>query len=541
MDGGAEASLVDWRRVTAAGLAVALVAACSGRATKGDERPSRNSGVAGTAGSGGIAAGAGQGGLTSGTTGAPTNAMSGGATSGGGGATSGGGSATSGGGSATSGGSATAGASTSTGGMGTSGAGSSSTPGCVTATAVQSRAVPTVFTVTFTTTLPDVAGAEIDFGPEGSALAMVAPVDITQPNYATYLLGMKQSASYVYRVKATDAAGESCSSADYPITTGALMGGPTPEVTIADAAHREAGFIVQSINQGDEGRALILDGDGDLVWLSPSGLLVNDLSRAHLSWDARRIYTVRGNPLNQGGNIVSMALDGTDVQTLPNSEAAHHDLAALPGGIAILRWNGPDSTASTEVVEVSDDGTEKKVLADVTSVYNSSAIHTNSIHYYDRDQSYTIGDTDPSLYVKVSRSGELVWQFGGQDPKDPSKNFDGVTTWQANHGHHFAADGTFAFFNNGPGFGLTTMGAVVVYRLDETTLTATPVTSFTGINSWILGDVQVLANGNFFVTASLGGFVTELTPAGDTVMTISGLGQLGYSEFRSSLYGPPQY
>jgi hypothetical protein len=452
-----------------------------------------------------------------------------------------GGVATAGGGVAMVGGGETAGASTASGGGGASGSASMAAVCPVTATAVQSAAVPTVFTVTFTTTLSDVVGAEIDFGPEGSEPTMVAPVDLEQPNYGTYLLGMKQSASYVYRVKLREAAGGSCSSVDYPIRTGALTGGPTPVVALADAAHHEAGFIVQASNQGDEGRAFILDGDGDVVWLSPSGLLANDLSRVHLSWDARRIYSVRANPLNQGGSITSMALDGTDVQTLANSEAAHHDLAAIPGGIAILRWNGPDSTVSTEVVEVSDDGTEKTVLADVTSVYNSPAIHTNSIHYYDRDQSYTLGDPDPSLYVKVTRSGELVWQFGGQDPKDPSKNFDGVATWQANHGHHLAANGTFAFFNNGPGFGVTTMGAVVVYQLDETTLTATPVTSFTGINSWLLGDVQVLANGNFLVTASLNDFITELTPAGDTVLTISGLGELGYSEFRSSLYGPPQY
>jgi hypothetical protein len=550
MDAGVEASLVrQCGLAAAAALAIVLAGACGGNTRREDRSASPAPGAAGAAGSGAIIASGGQGtggtfaGASNAATGGQGNATGeaaqGGAPMGGFGPIAGGTTASAG---------TTAGASTTSGmgtsgmgasGMGASGMGTSACP--LTATAVQSAAVPTVFTVTFATTLSDVVAAEIDFGPAGSPPTMVAPVALAQPNYATYLLGMKQNAGYAYRVKLTSAAGGTCSSTDYSITTGALTGGPTPEVMLMDAAHHEAGFVVQSINQGDEGRAFILDGDGDMVWLSPSGLLMNDLSRAHFSWDGRRIYIVRANPLNQGGSITSMALDGTDVQTLPNTAAAHHDLAATPGGIAILRWNGPDTSASTEVVEVGDDGSEKTVLADVTSVYNSSAVHTNSIHYYDRDQSYTIGDTDPSLYVKVSRSGELVWQFGGQDPKDPSKDFGGVTTWQANHGHHFAADGTFAFFNNGPGFGVTTMGAVVVYKLDEATLTATPVTSFTGINSWILGDVQVLENGNFLVTASLSGFITELTPAGDTVMTISGLGQLGYSEFRRSLYGPPQY
>lgn len=432
-------------------------------------------------------------------------------------------------------------------GVGASGdpnGGSLGTSDCpVTATSVQSTAIPTVFTVTFTTTLPNVASAEIEFGRMGASTTMVAPVDLTQPNYATYLLGMKQSATYIYRIKLTMADGTSCRSPDHAVTTGTLTGAPTPQIALTDPAHHAPGFIVQNTNAGAEGRVFILDSDGDVVWLSPNGVLVNDVSRAHFSWDARQIYAVRGNPNNAGGSITAMAVDGTNVRPLPNTDAAHHDLAAIPGGLAILRWHGSDASAPTELVEISDDGSEKTVLTDVANVYASSAYHPNSIHYYARDDSYTLGDTDPSLYVKLTRSGELVWQFGGANPKDPAKNFDGVTPWQANHGHHLAADGTFAFFNNGPGFGPTgvTMCAAVVYKLDESNLKATPVTTFTGLNSWILGDVQLLPNGNVLVTASMNAVIAELTPAGDTVLKLSGFGQLGYSEFRTSLYGTPQY
>jgi hypothetical protein len=395
--------------------------------------------------------------------------------------------------------------------------------------------------VTFTTTLNEPTQAEIDFGPLGSEPTMVAPVDLAKPSDETYLLGMKPGKSYAYRVKLTNAAG-SCTSEDYEVDTGTFDDWQVPQVVMLDQTQVANGFIVQTAAGGADGRAFILDSDGTVVWLSPSGVFANDISRAHLSWDARRLYVVRANPNNLGGSVMSMAMDGTDVRTLPNTDSAHHDLAAIPGGIAILRWNQSGAGAPSEVVELADDGTERVVLADVSSVYSSDVFHTNSLHYYERDDSYTLGDPDPSLYVKITRQGELVWQFGGDNPKDPAKNFSGVTPWQANHGHHLTAASTFAFFNNGPGFGTAVQSsAVVAYALDESTLTATPIARFTGTNSWILGDVQILPNDNYLITGSTSGIITELTPSGMAVMTLQGFGELGYSEFRTTLYGKPQY
>ena len=88
-------------------------------------------------------------------------------------------------------------------------------------------------------------------------------------------------------------------------------------------------------------------------------------------------------------------------------------------------------------------------IANMNTVYNSSTFHTNSVHYYPSDNTYTLGDRNPNLYVKVSRTGQLIWQFGGTNPKDATKNFTGITTWMVNHGHHMLADGSFMLFNNG--------------------------------------------------------------------------------------------
>jgi hypothetical protein len=233
---------------------------------------------------------------------------------------------------------------------------------------------------------------------------------------------------------------------------------------------------------------------------------------------------------------------------------AHHDLTAIPGGFATPLWNMSGTDAPCSLVEFDDDGMTKTVIADMASVYTSKTFHTNALHYYARDDSYTIGDRNPNLFVKVTRAGELVWQFGGADPVDPSKFFTGVSTWTVNHGHHLLADGTFFFYNNGGGGGpgggpggggggMTVASTAFLYKLDTTTMTATQLSKFTGLNSMVLGDAQILPNGNFLVTASTSGVIEELDAAGAVVMKISAPsgGGFGYSEFRESLYGPPPY
>jgi hypothetical protein len=74
---------------------------------------------------------------------------------------------------------------------------------------------------------------------------------------------------------------------------------------------------------------------------------------------------------------------------------------------------------------------------------------------------------------------------------------------------------------------------------------ATPVRHYTasGASSNVLGDAQVLPNGNILVTFSTGGQMHEITPSGTLVAkyTAPSGSAFGYAEFRESLYGPPPY
>jgi hypothetical protein len=322
------------------------------------------------------------------------------------------------------------------------------------------------------------------------------------------------------------------------ITTGAVPSTVTkPTVTINDAAAHAKGFIVTS--SGIMGSGItILDSDGAVVWW---GTGPNGTSRANMSWDGNYMYSMALNVMNTGGELRRMTMDGMTTQmNFANIKTAHHDLTAIPGGgIATMLWNSTGMDAHCSVVELSPDGTMTTVVPDLATIYAApnDKFHSNSIHYYAADDSYTISDRNPNLYVKITRKGQLVWQFGGSSPKDQAKFFSGGS-WTVNHGHHYLPDGTFLLFNNGAM--VNGMSTALSYKLDTATMKATAGWNYVanGTNSMVLGDVQRLPNGNTLVTFSTSGAIHEVDGTGKVVMTIKQTA-FGYSEWRETLYGPP--
>lgn len=524
-------------------LAIGFVAALGLLASVGCGK-AKSGGAAGAAGTTGIdglsghGGAAGDGGVTATGGGGATGPASGGTTGqagrGGAGGTAAVGGGASGGVSGAGGSSSAGGGGGATGSGGSAGTGGSS--GCTFAvTSSLSTAIPTVGIVTFTTGLTGMTAAEIRFGLASTGPTMTAPVDLTQAGYRTLLLGMKGSRAYIFRIVATSAAG-TCTSEDHALMTGAVPSGPpTVTATIANAAAHARGFIITTNTSSPWIGAYIVDSDGALVWWAPFPTLT---SRAHMGWDGRDMYMVAENPNGpSSGSVSKVSMDGMTVEDNLSGldKAVHHDLTAIPGGIAVLSWSGSGGS----VVERADDGTVSKAF-DLINLY-ANPVHPNAIHYTPWDDGYTISDRNASLFVKVTRKGQLVWQFGGANPKDPNKVFTGLPAWTINHGHHLLADGTFLFFNNGNG---SEVSNALVFKLDTTTLTATRVLSYrsmgAGVSSFTLGDVQHLPNGNVLVTYSAIGLMEEIDPSGTLVASFRARPQ-GYAEYRDTLYGPPPY
>ncbi|HEY6726789.1 MAG TPA: aryl-sulfate sulfotransferase [Polyangiaceae bacterium] len=376
--------------------------------------------------------------------------------------------------------------------------------------------------------------AEISFGPSDTGLTMTAPVDLNEPGYRTLLLGMKSQRDYNFQIVAT-AAGQTCSSEVLSLSTGYIANAlPDIEREVVQAAAVSPGFIVTMLNTSPY--ALIFDADGDIVWWASGPTTA---SSARMDWHGKNMWMVTGNPSPSGrGELWRVSMDGSETVKSTGLDV-HHDIAPLPNGnvVALVHQDG-----CSAILELTPElTTARTIVADVSTLYQPSGMgcHPNSVLYHPEDESLTVSDREPNLYVKVSKTGELEWQFGGQNPLGPHIS----QIWSVNHGHQLLPDNHFLFFNNNgdqPGFGVGTSHAVE-FALDLEALTATEVFRYVSddnLNSASLGDVQRLPNGNTLVTYSNTGVIHEVD-AGGALVQVFRTGVTGYAMHRESLYGPP--
>jgi len=425
-----------------------------------------------------------------------------------------------------------------------------------------SSKMATVGVVEWSTTLSNPSSAEIVYTLNNPASGILnkggtAPVDLKKTNYRTLLLGLKQSSDYTFHIEAT-ANGSTCKSSDYTLPkTGTLSGAPSVTRTAGGSASAAAnGFIVTSDGMGAGGGfggggtsgVYIIDADGAIVWyiVGPS-----QCSRAHMDYEGVNMWMLSLNVQNGGGEMRYISMDGqTGQNNVSGLSSAHHDFAVLPGKIAAMVWTSTGMDPESNLVEHASDGSGSSttvfkigsnLYAGGTSAFGagSNTYHCNSILYHASDDSYTIGDRNPNLYVKAKHDGTPVWQIGGScsNAKAP-KCASG--TWSINHGHDIEANGNILIFNNGQ----SGASHVLEFKITETSnsITTSSVKDFSsGTSSNVLGDVQRLPNGNTLVTYSTVGQILEVDSSWNTVQTIkSGTNALGYSEWRETLYGPPE-
>ncbi len=412
-----------------------------------------------------------------------------------------------------------------------------------------SSAIATVGIVTWSTDAT-VQSAEIHFGLADSGMTMTAPVDLAEADYRTLLLGMKGERDYAFQIVADTSAGM-CTSETYTITTGPVSNSvPVIDHQVMNAAAVAPGFIVTSAGIGNGGGigggiggggsgtpAFILDSDGDVVWWAPAPA---QTSRARMDWEGKNMWMLSLNVGNGGGDMRRVSMDGLDVEdNVQGLSSTHHDFTVLPGGIvASVSWIQSGMDPPSDLIERSPDGTIKTVVRLDSNIYQSSTFHANSIHYHPSDDSYTISDRNPNLYVKVNRQGQVLWQFGGNCSNAPApKCVPG--DWSVNHGHHLLDNGNMLIFNNGAGFGGGGSSPALEFSIDFDAGTSNQVWQYTSSNSSpTLGDVQRLPNGNTMVVYSNSGVIQEVDSSGNVVQSFS-TGSLGYIEHRPTLYGPP--
>jgi hypothetical protein len=392
--------------------------------------------------------------------------------------------------------------------------------------ATLSSRIATVGIVEWSTTFEGLESASVEFGLD-TGYGSSAPVDLAEPEYRTVLLGMKASRTYHYRIIARRGEGE-CVSTDQTLETGPVDNRIYPitqTVLVPDA--RTNGFFLSGFLT--TGPAFILDADGDYVWWYGEG----EMGRVALSRDRKFVWFAGINVAGKNPSMKRVSVDGL-VEDDFSAEFGqiHHDFTVLPDEtIAFLEHDG----LLDRVMERSPDGSVHEVVSLSAALGGVDRNHGNSLHYSEPEDVYTVSDLFQNAFVKVRRTGEVVWILGGAN-----SSFSGDVGWYHQHGHQLLDPNHLLFFANGDA---GEASRAIELELDLSMLIATRTWQYeTGVHSLLYGDVQRLENGNTLVTFSPSGLVHEVAPEGTLVNELRwGLGgAVGYASLVPSLYATPR-
>jgi Arylsulfotransferase (ASST) len=429
-------------------------------------------------------------------------------------------------------------------------------------TAVPSSKISTVGIVTWSTTLASPTSAHIDFGID-SSYGMTAPVDLTADSYRTLLLGMKPSATYHYRITATNPSG-SCQSDDYTIATGPPPNGlPAPTVTTNNASALYGGFLVTGqysqamIGSVSGAPAFILDKDGTYVWWYT--VASSDATGVAMSYDGQYVWINNANVPDGMTHVHRVTMDGlgdTDFST--PFMGLSHQVTPLPDGSVAFYTYGSNGCDDIKIFPAG--GTPSSSATTIVNAQpahgGTGNCHVNNIQYSPSDDTLIFSDLDNNCLTKITKTGTTVWVLNGGVPGGATNWFnDGAIVWQGGeHGFTVLGIDDFVIFNNNSKMpagsatkwltaaGDETGSLAIEVKLDLTAKTATETWMYKaspGIANDVLGDAQRLPNGNTMVDFATKGTIQEVDENGNLLQQITTKYNFGYIEKRATLYGPP--
>ncbi len=403
-----------------------------------------------------------------------------------------------------------------------------------------SDAMPTVATATWDVGTPGCGGAFVQWGRDTDMTRRARAWIDDQGHARAVLAGLKPQTLYHAQVVEV-LNGEHLLSDRLTVETGSL---PVQSVGVTeqvDEPGRTAGLYVATSLYSNRGAAVILDGDGDVVWSH----------QPELAWPQQFISRVRPSRVGEwinynvsGGQeqgltqvdstraIVRVSLDGSQQQVLLLPDT-HHDFFELGDGtLALLRYDRREVEGQTwigdEIVELAPDGSERRVwstwdrfeLDEDVAGPGASWTHANALFYDKDDDAYLVSLRNLDCIVKVDRaSGEVVWVLGGEHSDFALP--DGERSL-FHHQHQFhLVDGGIVVFDNG--LVEQVDSRVVEYALDKGSGRAEPVWEQHAdppMFNAALGDVYRLEGGNTLITWSQAGQIEEVTPAGDVVWRV---------------------
>ena len=334
-------------------------------------------------------------------------------------------------------------------------------------------------------------------------------------------------------------------------------------------------FVAPYAGPGQAG-PMILDQNGGLVWFKPLP--------AHTSATNFRVQEYGGKPVltwwqgdisvhgfGLGEDVIadSTYTDIAHVKAGNGDEADLHDFQVTPQGTALITAydpilcnvsavGGPAYGAVSDGVVQEIDIATGLVMYEWTALdhvglgesYEAAAIsntatpydyfHVNSVNL-DGDGSLLIsGRNTWAVYDIEAASGRIAWRLGGRH-SNFSEASDVRTAWQ--HDPRELANGTFSIFDNGASPTEHAQSRGIVLSLNRPQGTATLVSQFTHsppLRAASQGNIQALANGDWFLGWGQDPFFSELGPEGQLLFDAHfPMHTQSYRSFRFAWTGTP--
>ncbi len=391
-------------------------------------------------------------------------------------------------------------------------------------------------------------------------------------NTAT-MLGLKSGREYSFRVVVETPAGARIESESGALQVAAAPA-ELPTFTVGEddrAAQQAGGVVLTSLLQDGDAWVVVIDRDGDYVWSVRADEQINIPGVRLDNASTGVVYTQnarKGSGNEAVSGIVHQPFNGSP-RTLTATEDAHHDALQLPDGrIAFLReYTEPDVVLEdgetvdlgVDAVALAEEGLLDARAADtifdfkahypeepwrVCQHFDDPAlgggkdwVHANSLLYEPDGNTLLVNSRNLDALLALNPdTGEPLWQIGGRygDFSDIDGDTIGAsadawqvegpnrTWWSHAHLSHLWEDG-FVLFDNGYHHD-PTVSRVVEYSLDIPGRSIQKTWEFaseTGEFDPLLGDVRKLDNGNYLVSWTLQGMITEVTPEGVVVWRAS--------------------
>jgi hypothetical protein len=353
---------------------------------------------------------------------------------------------------------------------------------------------------------------------------------------------------------------------------------PVVTVTAASPAVAPGDELVAPYAGPGQAGPMILDPSGGLLWFKPlpantaaTNLEVQEYAgKPVLTWWQGDI-SVHGFGLGEDVIADSTYTDIAHVKAGNGLEADLHEFQLTPQGTALITAydpilcnlssvGGPAYAGLTDPVMQEIDVKTGLVMYEWTSVDHVALsesyerptrattaspfdyFHLNSIDL-DQDGSLLISARNTwTVYKLDPRSGQIVWRLGGKHSSFKMGPGTG-TAWQ--HDPRELPDGAISIFDNGASPTVHSQSRGAIVTIDPQTGTATLVSQFTHAPPLVAeseGDVQALANGDWFLGWGQEPFFCELNAEGKTLFEAHfPVHERSYRDYRFPWTGTPAH